>query len=38
MRMDLGNRAHVLMDARVAAVAEFKHVEERYNLLMKYAL
>ncbi len=38
MRMDMGNRAEVIMDMRVAIAAEFKHAEAKYRELMKYAL
>ncbi len=38
MRMDISHRAHVLMDMRAAQVSEFKHFDEHYNKLMKFAL
>ncbi len=38
MRLDIGKRAHAIMDNRAASVAEYKHAEERYRKLMKYAL
>lgn len=38
MRMDLGNRAENIMDARVAVVDKHEPAEQRYNELKKYAL
>lgn len=36
--MDLGKQAQALMDMRVSQAAEYKHIEERYERLMKFAL
>lgn len=38
MRMDLSNRANLLLDMRISQAAEFKHIKEHYDFLMKYAL
>ncbi len=38
MRLDMGVRAKAIMDNRVATIAEPKHAQEQYDLLMKYAL
>lgn len=37
MRLDLNKRADAIMDRRVA-MAEYKHVEERIDVLRKYGL